>query len=507
MADSTLLQPPADIPPALEPLSQSYTADDVEADLQAAFLEVFASTLRTAERRINSYGIPHRGDLLTVERFVKAEGLALERNNDREAYMRELYRGWRARNPKRGTAFLEFYLQLLWPGQWTLTQMWHTPSDTYPRGASSTPGAGRILTSRLNLGLDLDDPAEVDSLIASFRAVLAAKFVLTTTVLARFGSGLRMAGVMQSAETQQFNWVATYSAVSVGTTTGSAVAGSSATAVGTRSFAAAGSSAGSALAIGMGASRAQAAAASAGSAIVAGQSTPNRQGVASSAGAATVAGVAPGDPLRASIVLLVPGSGTPGSTAFPDQGPLNLSPSSVGDCAVSNSQPLFGQNVIASPAGSPLVWAPDSRWSLNRTARTLELWAYRTGTSNALMSRRISSTTQGWVWCDDSMRALINGSWSDVYLLSSRPPANTWIHYALVIDNGELRAYRAGSLLASMTGVTSIFDASTVGLYLGQADNGSEARYQGFFANIRITDAVRYSGSTYTVPTGPFPST
>lgn len=188
------------IPPGLDPLKASYEADQVEADLKAAFIEVFEEMIRGRERRINTYGLPHRGDFITVERFVKQEGLALERRTDREAYMRELFRGWRARNPKRGTQFLRYYLQLLFPGEWTLQQMWHTPADTYPEGASSTPGPGRILTSRLKLGLALEDVSLVDAVISSFRSVLAARFVLETTILLRLDSTMRMASAVDFAE-------------------------------------------------------------------------------------------------------------------------------------------------------------------------------------------------------------------------------------------------------------------------------------------------------------------
>lgn len=209
MADTPLV-PPTVIPPALDPLKASHDANQVEADFKAAVLEVFEAMIRPRAARINTYGMPHRGDFETVERFVKAEGLALERKSDKEAYMRELYRGWRARNPRRGTQFLRFYLQLLWPGEWVLNQLWHTPADTYPTGASSTPGASRILTSRLQLGLILTDAENVEPVIASLRAVLAARFVLDLTVLQRIGTApLRMAAAMASAETQAFNWTAT----------------------------------------------------------------------------------------------------------------------------------------------------------------------------------------------------------------------------------------------------------------------------------------------------------
>ena len=119
---------------------------------------------------------------------------------------RHLFRGWRARNPKRGAQFLRYYLQLLFPGQWVLQQLWHDPLSPYPDGASASEGPGKILTSRLRLALAVSDITVVDQLIASFRAVLAARFVLETSVLQQLSTGITLAGAMTGAEVQAFTW-------------------------------------------------------------------------------------------------------------------------------------------------------------------------------------------------------------------------------------------------------------------------------------------------------------
>lgn len=202
MAES-LLTPPSVIPPRLDPLAQSHEADALEAQLQSAFIEVFEDMLREAERRVNSYGIPHRGTFATIERFVKADGLAIERKTDKEPFMAELFRAWRAQNPRRGSAFLRYYLQLLWPGQWTLVQLWQDPGQTYPVNASGEQ-PGWFLTSRLRLSLELDDQGALNDLLGSFKAVLPARFVLTATLRRSFGSDLRLAAVFVGGERQEF---------------------------------------------------------------------------------------------------------------------------------------------------------------------------------------------------------------------------------------------------------------------------------------------------------------
>ena len=198
MSDS-LLTPPTVIPPRLDPLAQSHEANDLESQLQSAFIEVFEDMLRDAERRVNSYGAPHRGTFATIERFVKADGLAMERKTSKEAFMAELFRAWRALNPRRGTAFLRHYLQLLWPDQWTLGQLWQDPALPYPVGASPVESPGRFLTSRVRLQFldEVEFPSEeISRLSGSFRAVLPARIVLEIELASSAETSMRVGNVV-----------------------------------------------------------------------------------------------------------------------------------------------------------------------------------------------------------------------------------------------------------------------------------------------------------------------
>ncbi len=201
------LTPPTRIPPALDPLAESPSPDQIEEDLNDAFIEVFEAMLRQAERRINAYGTPHRGSFQVIERFVKADGLAMERRSAAEAFMAHLFRAWRAGNPRRGTQFLRFYLQLLWPGQWSLVQLWHEPAATYPEGLVDSPGPGRWLTSRvrLDLEIDQDDGDELTKLAGSFRSVLPARLLLDMSILTRAAANdLRLASAGFDVEWESF---------------------------------------------------------------------------------------------------------------------------------------------------------------------------------------------------------------------------------------------------------------------------------------------------------------
>lgn len=191
-------------PPGLGPLLESHEADEVEAAFKAAVIEVFERVLRPAVSRINAYGMPHRGDSKVLERFVKAEGLALERRANLEPFMRELYRAWRSRNPRRGLHFLRYYLRLLYPDKpWTLTQLWHDPARPYPEAVSEVPLPGYYLTSRVRLFLELDGDAsgaELARLVGVFRAVLPARLLLEVATRIEGEATVRAALVAEGTE-------------------------------------------------------------------------------------------------------------------------------------------------------------------------------------------------------------------------------------------------------------------------------------------------------------------
>jgi hypothetical protein len=194
-------------PPGLGPLLRSHEADDVEAEFKSAVIEVFERVLRPALARIETYGMPHRGEFSVMERFVKSEGLALERQVDAEPFMRELYRAWRARNPRRGLHLLRFYLQVLWPDKWTMQQLWHMEGEAYPYGVVESEVPGSFLTSRVRVFIDLgsDDGTVLSKVIGSLRSVTAARLVLEASIQELATTDLEMAGVAdQGDEAEEF---------------------------------------------------------------------------------------------------------------------------------------------------------------------------------------------------------------------------------------------------------------------------------------------------------------
>jgi hypothetical protein len=109
----------------------------------------------------------------------------MDRRTSGQAFMRELFRAWVARNPRRGTMFVRYYLSMLYPGAHTVAQLWHKPGRPYPDAATPTFSSGMFLTSRLRVtinaaaGLSVTELYRVRSILL---AILPARMVLEITI-------------------------------------------------------------------------------------------------------------------------------------------------------------------------------------------------------------------------------------------------------------------------------------------------------------------------------------
>lgn len=180
----------------LAPLQASVDYDEadsssVEHELKQLFIALFQEHLRTKFRRIDHYGYPHLlddADFETIERFIKLDGLSLlNRENNNQPYMREVFRAWRGQHSRRGLGFLAFYLQMLWPNAWQITQYWHSIANAanYPSNINDVENADNFLTSRVAVSIDPDavpDPTEVLKMIPTLKRIVPARIVLTVAM-------------------------------------------------------------------------------------------------------------------------------------------------------------------------------------------------------------------------------------------------------------------------------------------------------------------------------------
>jgi len=129
--------------PRLLPLERSYTENPIEADLKALFIRLFDSTLAASTFDANVLGIAHLGSFDLVRKAVNTDGLVLLQGDREEAATRYLYRAWKSGNVQgRGLHFLRTYLQMLFPNQCQVEQLWHDKALPYPAGLS--PSASRF---------------------------------------------------------------------------------------------------------------------------------------------------------------------------------------------------------------------------------------------------------------------------------------------------------------------------------------------------------------------------
>ncbi|MGL5039413.1 MAG: hypothetical protein ACRC6D_04720 [Aeromonas sp.] len=119
------------VAPSAAPLQNSHSASQIESELKAIFLELFTS-LGSETFDANVLGAAHLGSFDLVRKMVNYDGLILLPGDREEAATRYLYRAWKSGDiQKRGLHFIRTYLQLLFPEQAEVQQMWHAKDQPY----------------------------------------------------------------------------------------------------------------------------------------------------------------------------------------------------------------------------------------------------------------------------------------------------------------------------------------------------------------------------------------
>ena len=144
--------------PRLLPLEASFSENDVEADLKQMFLDIFGSTLAADVFDVNVLGAAHLGSFDLVRKAVNTDGLVLLQGDREEAATRYLYRAWKSGDVQgRGLHFLKTYLQMLFPNQCEIEQLWQDKDYPYPTALyTSKPSFAWWLHQVGEPGLKLD---------------------------------------------------------------------------------------------------------------------------------------------------------------------------------------------------------------------------------------------------------------------------------------------------------------------------------------------------------------
>lgn len=183
------MQIPAPYRP-LEPLNQQQEYDSLESEWRAIFIEVFEQMLAPKIRDLSHYGSPHLGSIAVMKQFTTYEGLSSLRSDVENYRLSYLLKAWRAKNPKRGFHFLNTFLQMLYPNNFNVLQMWQEKGQPYPQVlrdeyAMRQSGLPHWLTSRVVV--EVSDWTETgDNLVKyqpELQAIIGARFLLMASML------------------------------------------------------------------------------------------------------------------------------------------------------------------------------------------------------------------------------------------------------------------------------------------------------------------------------------
>lgn len=171
----------------MNPLLNSFTNGEVEADLQALFVRLYEETLATVDDEVNVYGAPHLGTLELIRRNLAQDGISVL-NNVTEDGLRYLFRAWRFQNPRRGTHFLETYLRVLFGDVYEINQLYQKIGGVYPNDLvtmndillTGESESDYFLTSRLRVDLTTSEVPE--RVVSALRTVVAARMVLEVRI-------------------------------------------------------------------------------------------------------------------------------------------------------------------------------------------------------------------------------------------------------------------------------------------------------------------------------------
>jgi hypothetical protein len=138
---------------------------------------------------------------------------------------------------------------------------------------------------------------------------------------------------------------------------------------------------------------------------------------------------------------------------------------------------------------------------------TIECWVYVTGTAVAqsiygqyLGNPSPAAGRWNMLWNDAANKFSFSIA-STSYESTSTYSANTWYHIAWVRDgSNNLSLYVNGVRDSTRANITaSLYTGNPI---IGARSDGTTP-YTGYISNFRVTNTVVYSGTTYTVPTGP----
>lgn len=220
----------------------------------------------------------------------------------------------------------------------------------------------------------------------------------------------------------------------------------------------------------------------------------------------------PGDP---TVVLLMAGSGTAGSTSFPDTSYITAPLTAVGNTQVVASPSKFGAGSAHFDGNGDYITAPaNAAYAMGTGDFTIEGWIYLNsyGGGGVLNLGGTILDTQN-AGGDPFAIIVFNSTtgniiaWRGGLVLSSTAtvPLNTWTFFAVVRSAGTLTIYINGAVDSSVAFTSALTSTSmTIGTTIDGRAANTYLKFDGYMNDLRMSNVAKYTAA-FTPPTSPFP--
>ena len=224
----------------------------------------------------------------------------------------------------------------------------------------------------------------------------------------------------------------------------------------------------------------------------------------------------------ANTVLLIHADGTDASTVFRDDNGARSQQGLIsnGSAAISTTQSKFGGTSLYLNGTNQFLTSPNaSNTAFTTEDFTVEGWIYPISSTGNFVTNLQNGTNNGWQfshWTTGRLLFCNNSSAGtpgiDVRFSSDNAfTLNAWNHIAVCRTGTTLTMYSNGNRVYSDSAFIATLKASNAGVRIGHSNGIADGlwndpgAYSNSYSNeIRISNIVRYTGATYTVPTAPF---
>lgn len=221
----------------------------------------------------------------------------------------------------------------------------------------------------------------------------------------------------------------------------------------------------------------------------------------------------PGDP---TVVLLMAGSGTAGSTSFPDTSFITATLTANGNTQVVASPSEYGAGSASFDGNGDYITAPvNAAYAFGTGDFTIEGWinlnTYGGGGVLNLGGTIVDTQLAGGdpfaiIVLTTTTGELIVWRGGNVLTSTGVIPLNTWTFFAVVRSAGVLSIYLDGAFDSSTPFTFNLTsNAMTIGTTIDGRAANTYLKFNGYMNDLRLSNVARYTTS-FTVPSSPFPS-